>query len=81
MRASLPARLGQEKPHGTQAPELLIPLAHLNRVNGVVSSDLLDRFATTDRHHGDPGLELGAVGEALAHLWENLSGTIPRLKG
>jgi hypothetical protein len=61
--------------------ELSLPLAHLNRVNGVVSGDLLDRFAATDRLHGDPGLELGAVGAALAHRWEPLSGAVPRLRG
>jgi hypothetical protein len=36
----------------------------------VVSGDLLDRLAATDRLHGDPGLELGTVGAALAHWWE-----------
>jgi hypothetical protein len=44
--------------------QLQLPLAHLDRVNGVISSDLLDRLATTDRFHGDLGLELRAVGRA-----------------
>lgn len=30
-----------------------------------VGGDLLERIATTDRLHGDLGLELGAVGSAL----------------
>ena len=47
----------------------------------MVSGDLLDRLAATDRLHGDPGLELGAVGAALAHWWEPLSGAVPRLRG
>jgi hypothetical protein len=47
--------------------ELPLPLAYLDRVNGMVSGDLLDRLAATDRLHGDPGLELGTVRAALAH--------------
>jgi hypothetical protein len=50
--------------------QLLLPLADLDRVDGVVGGDLLDRLAATDRLHGDPGLELGTVGAALAHRWE-----------
>lgn len=50
--------------------QLPLPLAYLDRVDGVVGSDLLDRLAATDRLHGDPGLELGPVGAALAHRWE-----------
>ena len=61
--------------------QLALPLAHLNRVNGVISGDLLDRLAATDRLHGDLGLELGAVGAALAHWWEPRSGAVPRLRG
>ena len=47
----------------------------------MVGSDLLDCLAATDRLHGDPGLELGAVGAALAHRWEPRSGAVPRLRG
>jgi hypothetical protein len=36
-------------------------------VDGVVSGDLLNRLAATDRLHGDTGLELRVVGSALAH--------------
>ena len=61
--------------------ELPLPLAHLDGVNGVISGDLLDRLTTTDRLHGDPGLELGAVSAALAHWWEPRSGAVPRLRG
>jgi len=61
--------------------ELPLPLTHLDRVDGMVGGDLLDRLAATDRLHGDPGLELGAVGAALAHRWEPLSGAVPRLRG
>jgi len=47
----------------------------------VVGGDLLDRLAATDRLHGDPGLELGAVGAALTHWWGPRSGAVPRLRG
>jgi hypothetical protein len=50
-------------------------------VDSVIGGDLLDRLAATDRLHGDPGLELGAMGAALTHRWEPLSGAVPRLKG
>ena len=61
--------------------QLALPLAHLDRMDGVISGDLLDRLAATDRLHGDPGLELGTVGAALTHRWEPLSGAVPRLRG
>ena len=61
--------------------QLPLPLAHLDRVDGVVGGDLLDRLAATDRLHGDPGLELGAMSAALAHWWEPRSGAVPRLRG
>ena len=32
----------------------------------VIGSDILDGLAAADRLHGDPGLELWAVGAALA---------------
>jgi len=49
--------------------KLPLPLADLDGVDGVISGDLLDRLAATDRLHGDLGLELGAMGAALAHWW------------
>ncbi len=55
-------------------------MAHLDGMDGVISSYLLDRLATTDRLHGDPGLEFGAISAALAHWWEPHSGAVPRLK-
>ena len=61
--------------------ELALPLAHLDRVDGVISCDLLDRLATTDRLHGDSGLEFGTVGAALVHWWEPRLGAVPRLRG
>ena len=76
--------------HGLLAPaeqlagtvqQLALPLAHLDRVNGMAGGYLLDRLAATDRLHGDLGLELGTVGAALAHWWEPLSGAVPRLRG
>ena len=36
----------------------------------MISGDLLERLAATDRLHGDLGLELGAMGAAFAHGWE-----------
>ena len=47
----------------------------------MVGGDLLDHHATTDRLHGDPGLELGAMDAALTHGWELLLGAVPRLRG
>jgi len=38
----------------------------------MISGDLLERVATTDRLHGGLGLELGAMGAAFAHGWEPL---------
>ena len=61
--------------------QLALPLAHLNRVDGVIGGDLLDRLTATDRLHGDLGLELGAAGTALARRWEPPSRAVPRLKG
>ena len=61
--------------------QLTLPLARLDRADGVVSGDLLDRLAATDRLHGDSGLELGSVGVALTHWWEPRSGAVPRLRG
>ena len=55
--------------------------AALRNPDGMVGGDLLDRLAATDRLYGDPGLELGTVGAALAYLWEPLSGAVPRLRG
>ena len=52
-------------------------MAHLNRVDGVIGSDLLDRLAATDRLHGDSGLELGTMGAALTHRWEPFQGRYP----
>ena len=60
--------------------ELPLPLAHLDRVDGVISGDFLDRLAATNRLHGDSSLELRAVGAALAHWWEPRSGAVPRLR-
>ena len=50
--------------------QLLLLLTHLNRVDGVIGGDLLDRLATTDRLHGDSGLDFGTVGAALAREWQ-----------
>ena len=50
--------------------QLPLPLAHLDRVDGVFGGDLLDRLAATDCLHGDPGLELGTMGAALTGRWE-----------
>ncbi len=61
--------------------QLPLPLAYLDGVNSVISGDLLDGLPTADPLHGDPGLELGAMGAALAHWWEPRSGAVPRLRG
>ena len=62
-------------------PNLLHPLADLDRVVDMVRGDLLGRLAYTDRFKDDPGYELGNVGAALEHCWEPLSGTLPRPSG
>ena len=61
--------------------QLPLSLAYLDRVDGMVSDDLLDRLAATDRLHGDSGLELGTVGAALTHWRKPRSGAVPRIKG
>ena len=68
--------------------QLLLPLAHLDRVNGVIGGDLLQCLAATDRLHGDSGHELWAVGAACDQLLRRrihlgreppFSGSVPRL--
>jgi len=54
--------------------ELPLPIASLTRVDGEVSSNLLARLVAIDYLHSESGLELGAMGAALAHWWEPLSG-------
>jgi hypothetical protein len=61
--------------------QLPLSLAHLDRVNRVIGGGLLDGPAAIDRFHGDHGLQLGAVGAALADRWEPLSGAVSRLRG
>jgi len=61
--------------------QLALLLAHLDRADGVIGSDLLDRLSATDRLHGDSALEFGTVGAALAHRWEPRSGAVPCLRG
>ena len=46
----------------------------------MVGGYLLDRLAATDRLHGDPGFELGAVSAALVHRWEPLTEPVPLLR-
>jgi hypothetical protein len=46
--------------------EMLV--APLDRMNSVISGDLLDCLAAADRFHGNLGLELGAMGAGFAHL-------------
>ena len=61
--------------------QLLLLLTHLNRVDGVIGGDSLDRLAITVRLHGDSGLEFGTVGAALAHEWDPpLQGRCPASK-
>jgi len=50
--------------------ELLLPLAHLDGMHAMVSGNLLEGLATTDRFHGHLGLKLRTVGTAFAHRWE-----------
>jgi len=60
--------------------ELPLPLAHLDQVNGMFGSVLMDRLTATDCINGDSGLELRAVGAALVHRWVPLSGHYPVLE-
>lgn len=41
--------------------KLLLPLTHLNTVDGVIGNDLLERLEANDRLHGDSGIEFGTV--------------------
>lgn len=50
------------------------------RSAGSVSGDLQDRLVDTYRPNGDPGLELGTGGAALAHRWESPFRGVPRLR-
>ena len=68
--ALLLALLASRKQLTGTIQQLLLPLTHLNWVDGVIGGDLLDRLAATDRLHGDSGLEFGTMGAALAHEWE-----------
>ena len=70
---------GEQLAGAIQQLPLLRP--HLDRMYGVISRDLLDRLAATDRRHGDSGLEVGTVGAALTHRWEPRLGVMPRLRG
>ena len=63
------ALLAPGKQRAGAIQQLPLPLAHLNRVDGMISADLLDRLAATDRLNGDLGLELRAVVMALAQLF------------
>jgi len=47
--------------------KLPLPLAHLDRVDGGISGDLLDRLKTAYRLHDNWGFEVGADGAALAN--------------
>ena len=49
--------------------QLPLALAHVDRMDGLFSGDLMDRLATTDRLHGAPCRELTSVGAAFAHWW------------
>ena len=55
------ALLGSRKQLTGTIQKLLVPLIHLNPVNGVIGDDLLDRLAANDRLHGDSGIEFGTV--------------------
>ena len=51
--------------------QLFLPWTHLNRVDGVIVDDLLDRHGVTDRLHGNSVLKLRTVGAVLAQEWEH----------
>lgn len=42
----------------------------MDLVHPTPEGDLPERLVTRDRIHGDPGLELGAMGAAIDHVWE-----------
>jgi len=54
---------------------------HLDRVDSVIMSVLLDRIAITEGLHRNTGLELGTMGAALVNRSEPLSGELTRLRG
>jgi hypothetical protein len=45
-----------------------LPLAHLNRMDGVVSGDLMDRLAPNDRLQGDPDMGACSWKNAVANI-------------
>jgi hypothetical protein len=76
-----PALFPAGKPLAGSVTHPLLPLAHMDGIDGEISGDHLDRPPATHRLHGDPGLELGAVRVELAHWWEPLSAAVPLLRG
>ena len=52
-----------------QTPERHALWAEL-RASADSPAEFLESLASTDRLHGDLGLELGTVGAAFAHRWE-----------
>jgi len=59
--------------------ELPLPLAHLDRVDGL-SAATSDRLVATDRLYGDSGPELRAAGVALFHCVAPFSCGTPPLR-
>ena len=57
--------------------KLPLPLAHLDRVVGVIGSDLLDRLPPTDRLQGDSSLKLGTMGARLLIGESHFQGRYP----
>ena len=45
-----------------------LPMAHLNRIKGVIGGNFLDRLAATDRLHSNPNHACGDAGGPLAQL-------------
>ena len=68
--ATVPALFTPGEKFAGAIQELSLPLSHLFRLNGNICSDLLDRLEVTDRLEDYSGVELGAVGAALAQRWD-----------
>jgi hypothetical protein len=61
---------------GTAVQKPLNALTHMDRVDGEADGDHLDHLVSTDRHHGDPGLNSGCKEGHSSTLSDKASPTV-----